>query len=74
VHWLATSTAVPNLRSAVRHVTVTVNAGVMTVSIDGTQYLSQAVTLGSSVLIGFGGGTGGLTDIHSVKNVAITIG
>jgi hypothetical protein len=46
----------------------------MTVSVDGVQYLSQAVTLGSNVLLGFGGGTGGKTDIHSVKNVVITIG
>jgi Bacterial lectin/Abnormal spindle-like microcephaly-assoc'd, ASPM-SPD-2-Hydin len=74
LHWLATSTAVPNLRSATRHVKVTVAAGVMTVSVDGTQYLSQAVTLGANVLVGFGGGTGGLTDVHSVKNVVITVG
>ena len=73
-HYLATSTAVPNLRSATRHVKVTVASGVMTVSVDGTQYLSQAVTLGANVYVGFSGGTGGATDIHSVKNVVITSG
>ena len=73
-HYLATSTAVPNLRSATRHVKVTVAAGLMTVSVDGVQYMSQPVTLGANVLVGFGGGTGGATDIHSVKNVVITSG
>ena len=74
LHWLATSTAVPGLRTATRHVKVTVASGVMTVSVDGVQYLSQAVTLGPNVLVGFGGSTGGGTDIHSVKNVVITVG
>src|SRR3977135_950102 len=77
LHWLVTSTTaqnLPSLRSATRHVKVTVASGVMTVSVDGVQYLSQAVTLPPNVLVGFGGGTGGLTDVHSVKNVVITSG
>src|SRR5581483_9910466 len=73
-HYLATSSAVPNLRTATRHVKVTVTSGTMTVSVDGTQYISVPVTLGPNVLVGFGGGTGGATDVHSVSNVVITSG
>jgi hypothetical protein len=73
-HYLATSTNVPNLRSTTHHIKVTVATGVLTVSVDGTQYISVGVTLGPSALVGFSGGTGGATDIHSVKNVVITAG
>ena len=70
--WLATSTAIPNLRTATRHVVVDVNGGVMTVSIDGTQYLSQAVTLPPNVLLGFTGATGWVLDNHQVSNVVVS--
>jgi hypothetical protein len=70
--WLATSSAIPNLRTAVRHVVVDVDAGVIRVSIDGTQYLSQAVTLPPNVLLGFTGATGWVLDNHQVSNVAIS--
>jgi hypothetical protein len=70
--WLATSTTVPNLRSAVRHVVVDVDAGVMRVSLDGTQYLSQAVTLAPRVLLGFTGATGWVLDNHQVSNVVVS--
>jgi hypothetical protein len=71
LHWINTSTVVPNLR-ATNTVTVTLVAGVLSVIVDGTLVLSAAVTVGPSVLIGFSGGTGGLTDVHSVSGVAIT--
>ncbi len=70
MHWLATSTAVPSLR-ATRHVKVEVLNGTITVWIEGTQVLSQAVTLPSQALLGFSGGSGGLTDNHQVSNVTI---
>ena len=70
MHWLTTSTAVPSLR-ATRHVKVEVLNGTITVSIEGTQVLSQAVTLPSQALLGFSGGSGGLTDNHQVSNVTI---
>jgi hypothetical protein len=70
--WLATSTAIPNLRSAVRHVIVDSDAGVLSVSIDGTQYLSQAVALPPNVLLGFTGGTGWVIDNHQVSNVVVS--
>jgi Bacterial lectin/Abnormal spindle-like microcephaly-assoc'd, ASPM-SPD-2-Hydin/PQQ-like domain len=70
--WLSTSTAIPNLRTATRHVVVDINNGVVTVSIDGTQYLSQAVTLPPNVLLGFTGATGAVVDNHQVSNVVIS--
>jgi len=70
--WLATSSAIPNLRTAVRHVVVDVNAGVMTVKVDGTQYVSQAVTLPPNVLLGFTGATGWVLDNHQVSNVVVS--
>ncbi len=71
MHWLSTSTAVPALR-AKRHVTVEVLSGTMTVTVEGVQVLKQAVTLPSQVLLGFSGGTGGLTDNHQVSNVVVS--
>jgi hypothetical protein len=70
--WLATSTTIPNLRSAVRHVVVDLDAGVLRVSIDGMQYLAQAVTLPPNVLLGFTGGTGWVIDNHQVSNVVVS--
>lgn len=70
--WLATSTTIPNLRTAIRHVVVDVENGTIKVSIDGTQYLSQAVTLAPNVLLGFTGATGAVTDNHQVSNVVIS--
>jgi hypothetical protein len=70
LHWLATNTGVPSLR-ATRHVKVEVLNGTITVAIDGTQVLSQAVTLPSQVLLGFTAGNGSLTDDHQVSNVTV---
>lgn len=70
--WLATSSAIPNLRTATRHVVVDLDAGVLSVSIDGTQYLSQAVSLAPNVLLGFTGATGWVLDNHQVSNVVIS--
>jgi hypothetical protein len=70
--WLATSSAIPNLRTATRHVVVDLDAGVLRVSIDGTQYLSQAVTLPPNVLLGFTGATGWVLDNHQVSNVVVS--
>jgi Legume-like lectin family/Protein of unknown function (DUF1573)/PQQ-like domain len=70
MHWLATSTAVPSLR-ATRHVKVEVLNGTITVWIEGTQVLSQVLTLPAQALLGFSGGSGGLTDNHQVSNVTI---
>lgn len=70
MHWLATSTSIPSLR-ATRHVKIEVLNGTLSVWIEGTQVLSQAVSLPSQALLGFSGGSGGSTDNHQVANVTI---
>jgi hypothetical protein len=70
----ATSSRVPNLRSGSHTIGVNSSGGTLTVTVDGTQYLSAPVTLPPSVLVAFTGATGGLDDVHAVRNVAITAG
>ena len=41
----------------------------LTVAVDGTQVLSQAVTLPASAYVGFTAGDGSLTNRHAVSNV-----
>jgi hypothetical protein len=72
LHWLFTSTSVANLRSATRHVKVELLNGAITVWVEGVQVLSGTANVAPHVLLGFTGGTGGLTDIHQVANVVIT--
>ena len=62
----------PNLRTATRHVVVDVDAGTIRVSVDGIQYLSQAVSLPPNVLLGFTGATGWVLDNHQVSNVVVS--
>jgi hypothetical protein len=71
LHWLATTSSVRSLLGP-DQVTIVLDSGVLTVTIDGTQVMSQAVTVGPKVLVGFTGSTGSLTDIHSVSNVSIS--
>ncbi|MGW7385845.1 choice-of-anchor D domain-containing protein [Streptomyces sp. NPDC054794] len=71
--YAATTTAVPDLRSGTHAVSVSVTGTTLTVTMDGTQLLRTAVpSLGPTALLAFTGGTGGLTDIHTVRNVSIT--
>ncbi len=72
LHWLATSSNIPNLRNATIHVVVKVANGLLTVSLNGVLALSTAVTLPPQALVGFTAGSGGITDRHAVSNVAIT--
>jgi glucose/arabinose dehydrogenase len=69
--WLATATNVPPLTGSTRKVSVTTGGGRMKVSIDGVQYLDQAVTLPPTVKVGFTAATGGQTNIHTVSNVVV---
>jgi hypothetical protein len=71
--WGATATNIPSLRTAVRHIKVAILAGTLTVSVDGVQVISTSVTLPKSLLVGFTAGSGGLTDLHAVSNVAISV-
>ncbi len=74
LHWQQTTTAIPKLFGATRHLVVGYSAGTLTVSIDGATVMTRAVALPSRVLLGFSGGTGGLTDRHSVSHFSISAG
>ena len=71
LHWLPTSTSIPALRTATRHVKVETLNGTVTVWVDGAKALSTTAALPSQVLLGFTGGAGELTDVHKVANVVI---
>jgi hypothetical protein len=66
----ASSSAIEPLRMGSHTVTVSVSGGTMYVFLDGVQVLRHAMTM-TSALLAFTGGTGGLTDIHAVRNAAI---
>jgi YD repeat-containing protein len=66
-----TNTNVPNLHGT-HHYVVTYSGGVLSVAMDGTQVISDQITLPRDVLVGFTGGTGGLADGHLVSNANVT--
>ncbi|MGI5460591.1 choice-of-anchor D domain-containing protein [Streptomyces sp. CA-249302] len=71
-HYVATSTAVPNLRSGTHTIDANVtSAGHLVVSVDGTQVIDKAVSLPKNLLVGFAGATGSSTDKHTVTGVRI---
>jgi hypothetical protein len=72
--WAATSTAIPPLRVGTHHVIVSAQNGTLSVSIDGTVALTRAMALPPTVLLGFSGANGSLTDNHQVANVKIEAG
>ncbi|MGC0314661.1 lectin-like domain-containing protein [Kitasatospora acidiphila] len=70
--FVQTATDVPNLRSGPHAVSVSVSGTTLTASIDGVQVLNASVpTLPPAALVAFTGGTGGLDDIHTVRDVNI---
>ncbi|MBA3808630.1 MAG: choice-of-anchor D domain-containing protein, partial [Solirubrobacterales bacterium] len=72
--WAVTSTAIGPLRVGTHHIVVSALSGTLTVSIDGTQALSRAIALSPTVLLGFSGANGSLTDNHQVSNVKVEAG
>jgi hypothetical protein len=72
--YVTTNSSIASLRNTVHHFVVTTFSTGLTVTMDGSQVLTYATSLPPSVLVGFTGGTGGLTDIHAVQNVSITSG
>ena len=69
----ATSTAIPALRTGTHQWQVTTDAaGTLTVSVDGALVLHTTATLPPTVYLAFTGGTGGVTDIHTVSNISAT--
>ncbi len=69
--YVSSTTSVPPLRSGTHDVGVSVVNGNLVVSIDGTQVLNTQVSIPRYALIGFSGGTGGMTDIHAASNILI---
>ncbi len=67
-------TGLINLRAGTHTVTVSLKAGKLTVTIDGSRVLTQAVTVPSSAYVAFTGSTGNLTDLHLVQDAAISAG
>jgi hypothetical protein len=74
LQYVTTNSSIPSLRNTVHHFVVTTFSTGLNVTMDGSQVLTYATSLPASVLVGFTGGTGGLTDIHAVQNVSITAG
>jgi hypothetical protein len=73
LNYAATTQNVSNLRTGVHHVDVIISNGKVYVSIDGTNVMvATPSTLPTNVKVGFSAGSGGATDNHIVKNVAIT--
>jgi hypothetical protein len=67
------SNAVGDLRTGTHRVDVAVTAtSHLVVTVDGATVLDVPVTLPANVIPGFTGATGGLTDIHAVRNVIIS--
>jgi hypothetical protein len=67
-----TVSEMPPLRTGTHNVVVTVTKSVLTVYYDGAQILQKSVSVPSSALLAFTGATGGLTDIHTIRDVAIS--
>jgi predicted lipoprotein with Yx(FWY)xxD motif len=62
------------LRAGTHSVQVTVTGGVLVVYFDGAQILAQKVTLPGTVKLAFTAGSGELTDMHTVRDAAISVG
>jgi hypothetical protein len=73
--WEIDSNSIPSLRSAPNLVSVAIRGKLLTVWVNGFKILTSRVhALAPSVYIGFTGGTGQSTDIHSVSEVQIASG
>jgi hypothetical protein len=72
LHWLSTANLIPLLQGATNKIKVVSSAGTLTVSVDGTQVLTQAVTLPASAYLGFTGATGGLNNRHAISHLTVT--
>ena len=62
------------LRTGTHNVEVTVARGVLTVYLDGAQILAHTVKLPRTVKLAFTGATGTRTDMHTVRDAAISAG
>jgi hypothetical protein len=60
------------LRTGSHRVTVSLVSGTLTVAIDGVTELTQAVSAPSKALVAYTASTGSVTDLHLVRNAAIS--
>jgi hypothetical protein len=72
LHWLATANLAVPLENVTHKIKVVTTSTTITAYVDGTQVLSQAVTLPSSAYLGFSGGTGGLNDRHAISHLTVS--
>jgi hypothetical protein len=71
--YAATSTAVGALRTGTHRVNLAVTStSHLVVTVDGAKLIDSPVTLPANTILGFTAATGGLTDVHTVRNVVIT--
>jgi hypothetical protein len=68
----AFSRAIGQLRSGTHTVGIDVSGGVLAVWLDGQEVLAHAESLPPTSLVAFTGSTGGLNDVHAVRNAAIS--
>ena len=73
LHFLATSTSVPDLHGTVA-VRVAVSDGAMTVGVNGTRVLSVPVSVSPNVRIGFAGSTGATAASQVISGVTVSAG
>jgi hypothetical protein len=72
LHWLATANLTTPLQNATAHVKIVNSYGVTTIYINGTEVLSQALTLPASAYIGFSAGTGALNNRHAISDLVVS--
>ena len=68
---LVSRVPVGQLTSGTHTVRVTLQAGVLTVYVDGGAVVNRKVTVTATALLAFTAGTGHLTDVHVVRNAAL---
>jgi hypothetical protein len=75
LHWIETANLTGwLLQGSTTHTVVQLNAGTLTVWVNGVQYLSIAVSVPPNVLVGFGASTGGSDNRHAISNPLIVSG
>jgi hypothetical protein len=73
--FLASTTDVPDLRARSHDVVVSISGSTISIAIDGTDVLSNAVpALKPTALVGFSAGTGTLTDVHGITDAQVVSG
>ena len=72
LHWLTTTTNVPQWTNGTHHLEVTIDNGHLTIAVDGIPTIDTTVNLPATALLGFTAATGGLTNRHTLTNTHIS--